>query len=428
MATRVVDYAPLLTTPTPQEVAAYRTQARATGAPWASISVQNIVVAVVIAVFGAVVFVPMLGGIAYFLIDGLRDGSPIAAIFLVLFVGGIGLVGFAIVRVAISGAGHWSRWLRMDRFARANGFTFSPADSDPTYPGAIFSTGDSRKATEHFRTREGRFLDFGNYQYSTGSGKNRTTRTWGFLAFQLDRRLPHMVLDSTANNGLFGGTNLPATFDKNQILSLEGDFDRYFTLYCPKEYERDALYVFTPDLMALLIDTAAPFDVEIVDDWMFVYSATPFPAAQPAVYQRLLSIVDTVGTKTLTHTDRYQDDRAAAPLRREHRGAAGRPAEALRRSRRRHPHRRRGAHLGLELRRRRPVLVRGRLTLREPATRCARTGISRRAGRSRPAHPCGGRPASPPRVARATPTPARAAAPRRPASRSGRDPRRCDCG
>jgi hypothetical protein len=314
MAARVVDYSPLLTTPTPQEVSAYRAQARASGVSWASMSVQNIVVGVVVAVVGAAVFAPMLGGIVFFLLNGLQDGSPIAVIFLLLFVGGLGLVGFAIVRVVISGGGRWGRWLKMDRFARANGFVFSPTDANPAYPGAIFQSGDSRRATEHFRTTEGRFLDFGNYQYSTGSGKNRTTRHWGFLALKLDRRLPHMVLDSKANNGLFGGTNLPATFDKDQILSLEGDFDQYFTLYCPKAYERDALYVFTPDLMALLIDNAAPFDVEIIDDWMFVYSATKFPSAQPAVYQRLLSIVETVGAKTVTQTDHYRDERAAVPF------------------------------------------------------------------------------------------------------------------
>jgi hypothetical protein len=314
MSPRVVDYSPLLTTPTPQEVAAYRTQARATGAPWASVSAQSILVGVIVTVVALAFIVPMVGGMLVFFVNGLRDGSPIAVIFVALFVGVLALVGFAIIRVAISGAGHWSRWLKLDRFARANGLTFSPADPDPAYPGAIFGTGDSRKATEHFRTVEGRFLDFGNYQYSTGSGKNRTTRTWGFLAIQLDRKLPHMVLDSKANNGLFGGTNLPASFDKRQILSLEGDFDQHFTLYCPAEYERDALYVFTPDLMALLIDNAAPFDVEIVDDWMFVYSATPFPSGQPAVYQRLFRIVETVGAKTVTQTDGYRDERVAAPF------------------------------------------------------------------------------------------------------------------
>ncbi len=314
MAARVVDYSPLLTTPAPQEVADYRTQARASGATWANTTVQTIIVIVVVGLIGISVLVPVVGGILVYLLDGIANGSPITIAALLFFVLVIGIFGFSIARVAISGSGKWGRWLRLDRFARANGFTFSPESPNPGYPGAIFQLGDSRKATEHFRTVEGRFLDFGNYQYTTGSGKNRTTRVWGFLAIELDRKLPHMVLDSKANNGLFGGSNLPATFDKDQILSLEGDFDRFFALYCPKEYERDALYVFTPDLMALLIDNAAPFDVEIIDDWMFVYSSSAFPVAQPAVYQRLLRIVETVGAKTLTQTDRYQDDRAAAPF------------------------------------------------------------------------------------------------------------------
>jgi hypothetical protein len=314
MSARVVDYSPLLTTPTPQEVAAYRTEARASGAAWANTTVQTVIVIVVVAIIGLTVFVPVLGGMLLFLLDVLGDGNPIAVAAGVFFVFAIGIVAFAVVRVAVTGSGRWARWLRMDRFARANGFVFSPESPDPGYPGAIFHVGDSRKATEHFRTAEGRFLDFGNYQYTTGSGKNRSTRVWGFLAIELDRKLPHMVLDSKANNGLFGGTNLPAVFDKDQILALEGDFDQYFRLYCPKEYERDALYVFTPDLMALLIDNAAPFDVEIVDAWMFVYSSSAFPSGQPAVYQRLLRIVETVGAKTLTQTDRYQDDRTAAPF------------------------------------------------------------------------------------------------------------------
>ena len=88
-----------------------------------------------------------------------------------------------------------------------------------------------------------------------------------------------MVLDARSNNGLFGGTNLPSQFSKDQILSLEGDFSEYFTLYCPREYERDALYVFTPDLMALLIDQTSTFDVEIVDDWMFPAGAAALAGA-----------------------------------------------------------------------------------------------------------------------------------------------------
>ncbi|MDJ0334770.1 hypothetical protein QMG83_05985 [Salinibacterium sp. G-O1] len=232
---------------------------------------------------------------------------PAVAVGLVILVGAV--IAVVAAKFRASARSRWERWYRLDSFASANGMVFSPRGSAPQYPGAIFSAGHSRQSLDHLRSTSGRFLDYGNYRYVTGSGKNKSTHNWGFLALQLDRSLPHMVLDSRANNGLFGVSNLPAAFRKEQVLSLEGDFNNHFTLYCPQAYERDALYVFTPDLMALLIDNAAPFDVEIVDKWMFVYSAKPFVMLKPAVHQRLLSIVDTVGAKTLTQTDRYSDER-----------------------------------------------------------------------------------------------------------------------
>jgi hypothetical protein len=67
--------------------------------------------------------------------------------------------------------------------------------------------------------------------------------------------------------------------------------------------------VFTPDLMALLIDESASFDVEIVDDWMFVYSVDPFALDEAKTVNRLFQIIDTVGAKTLSQTDRYADER-----------------------------------------------------------------------------------------------------------------------
>jgi hypothetical protein len=228
----------------------------------------------------------------------------------------IALFGFlgAIIYRSQFGSRVWQTRLRLSEFAAANGMVYSPRSGEPNYPGAIFGIGSTRAVTDHVRTSTGRFLDIGNYSYVTGSGKSRQTHTWGFMALQLDRSLPNMMLDSKANNS-FLGTNLPAAFSKDQVLSLEGDFDRYFTLYCPRQYERDALYVFTPDLMALLIDEAAPFDVEIVDTWMFVYSSQLLSAAtKPHVFERMARIADTVGAKTLSQTDRYSDERVGDPL------------------------------------------------------------------------------------------------------------------
>ena len=308
---RTIDYTALLTKPSKEEVAAYRTRATATSRPSASVGAGT----VVLFIAAGSVFFAVIGSVAV-LIFGLvllpsgdaAGGSVIAAVVPLGIILGIAAILIVSARIASRSNG-WELWARLDRFATANGMIFSPRDPNPQYPGAIFNIGDSRRALNHFRSASDRYLDIGNYSYSTGSGKSRSSHSWGFMALHLDRKLPNMVLDSKANNGLFGGTNLPAIFTKDQLLSLEGNFDEFFRLYCPKQYERDALYVFTPDLMALLIDNAAPFDVEIVDDWLFVYSAAPFESADPAVYQRLFRIVDTVGSKALAQTERYTDER-----------------------------------------------------------------------------------------------------------------------
>ncbi|GAB3617907.1 hypothetical protein GCM10027416_24640 [Okibacterium endophyticum] len=204
----------------------------------------------------------------------------------------------------------WERRLRLREFAERNGAVYHGYTDAPGYAGMIFGVGSNRHAHDHLRAAHGRPLDIGNYRYDVKQGKSSRTYQWGFIAMQLDRRLPHMVLDATQNNLLLG-SNLPHYFGKDAVLSLEGDFNRHFTLYCPPRYERDALYVFTPDLMALLIDHTSAFDVEIVDNWMFVYSTAPFDLTQPAVWQRLFAIVNIVGSKAVRQTARYADERVA---------------------------------------------------------------------------------------------------------------------
>lgn len=216
-----------------------------------------------------------------------------------------------IIRIIRREHRHWERWVRMDHFARINGFNFSPSQSDPDYPGAIFSRGVVRAAQDHFDTTSGRFLDIGNFATTESERLGPKTTTWGFLALSLDRVLPQMLLISHDQHGVLDD-RLPITPVQSQALHLEGDFDKYFTLYCPPDYQADALYVFAPDLMALLIDELGILDVEIIDRWMFVYSPTPFDMTSPAVLQRLFRIADTVGAKTLSQTEHYSDAHAAA--------------------------------------------------------------------------------------------------------------------
>lgn len=133
----------------------------------------------------------------------------------------------------------------------------------------------------------------------------------GYLAITLPRRMPHMILDARGNDPRFG-SSLPRPPVLDQHLSLEGDFDSHFRLFVPTGYERDALYVFTPDLMALVIDEAGDFDVELRDDRLFVYSRGGFRLQDPATWARFARIIEVVGAKALDRTDRYADERVGA--------------------------------------------------------------------------------------------------------------------
>ncbi|GAA2754587.1 hypothetical protein [Amnibacterium kyonggiense] len=325
-----LDLAPLRS-PVPRDaVRAYRQEAVARGdAPrgttWLAVAAV-VLIAVVVAGIGAGVV-------------GSNPDSPVGLVFLVV----AALVAASVVRGLLRGS-PWQLWARLDRFARANAMCFVPQRTGSEEIGMIFDRGHTRITSELMRLGDG-WLDgraeTANYRYSitTGSGKNRRTRVyrWAYLVIRLDRHLPQLVLDAVQNDDRvfgIGGSNLPVSFAGSQRLGLEGDFDRFFRLFVPEGYERDALYVLTPDLMALLIDQAgsgAAFDVEIVDDRMYFYAPGNLDFGDPAVWQRLTTIVRTVGTKTLRQTVRYADDRVGdravdvvAPQgRRLRRGGAG---------------------------------------------------------------------------------------------------------
>jgi len=326
----------------PQAIQQWKSAAKAAGHRWAGDGIAQIVILYVLLVPMVLLFavfgVGLVAGGVIALIGG-DVGSALFGGFGIL----LGLLCLGLVALSIWGLTkivpnerRWERWLRLDWFARTNRMTFSPADPEPNYVGAIFRNGGSRQAIDHFRSVDGRFFDVGNFRYVVSNGKNSTTVTWGFLALSLERRLPHMLLDSLQNNS-WASQGIAGLFDRGQVLSLEGDFDRWFTLYCPREYETDALYVFTPDLMALCIDQVAPFDVEIVDDWMFVYSPRAFRMDDPALLDRLFRIIDVVGAKALRQTRRYRDERATSPAGLPAGFAANAVAPPGRRLRRRFP-------------------------------------------------------------------------------------------
>lgn len=291
----------------PRAVGAFTADLKARRAPASAGTIAGTVIGVIALGFAALVGVVVLGGVVTSTLrTGGSTGASIFAVLLVLALGAAAVITFFTVRA------NRIRRYRIGMFAQANGMSYTERIANPPLPGMIFSLGSGRLATDLVRGTQPRFVEFGNYQYTVKHGKSSTTYRWGYIAVKLDVPLPNIVLDALGNNGF--GSNLPASFQRAQRLSLEGDFDRHFTLYCPEGYEQDALYLFTPDIMARFIDHAAQLDVEIVDDWMFLYTRRQASTLDPATWAWLFGVVGALMTK-FDQWARWRDDR----LRAQHR-------------------------------------------------------------------------------------------------------------
>lgn len=221
----------------------------------------------------------------------------------------LGILVIAAIGSRIAIQIQYKKLAKVYKFATANRLWFVQELHDPSYQGVIFSEGYGRMVSTALVFPDG--TEIGNYQYTTGAGKTQEVHYWGYVRIKLARRLPNMVLDAKKNNTFRKFSNLPESFNRGQILSLEGDFDKYFTLYAPKEYETDALYVFTPDVMATLIDAGASYDMEVVDDNLMLYKDGAFKLDSQPELETLLTIISKIGTEIRDQSNYYADDRIA---------------------------------------------------------------------------------------------------------------------
>ncbi len=154
------------------------------------------------------------------------------------------------------------------QFALANGYTYSKIGTGIQGEAGLFQVGESRI---YSHVVSGKFqnhpIAFFNYQYTTGSGKNRSTHQ--FTVFELDygHQLPKVFLRSDKNWLSF----IMPMFDTRKRLKLEGDFDDYFDLFVEKKFEIEALQIFTPDVMHQLMTDWKKMSMESINDKIYIY-------------------------------------------------------------------------------------------------------------------------------------------------------------
>jgi hypothetical protein len=226
-------------------------------------------------------------------------------VFVALLLYAAGLL-FWLYRRTTARRGTPTRHYRLARFAVENGMRYEPGPQS----GAHITPWAERGRlvlTRIMRPLSPRPIEFANYELRSGTAGNQNAQFGGLCAIRLSTRLPHIVLHARTGRALTAA----ATPDRAQRLRLEGDFNDHFTLYCPAEYERDALYLFTPDVMARLIDRVHGFDVEIIDEWLLFVTARDVVTLDPEVWRGLQDATSALSEK-IGRWERWRDDRLPA--------------------------------------------------------------------------------------------------------------------
>src|SRR5215218_9685944 len=133
---RTIDYSALGSPVTKPDVAAYRAELSRTKPDLGMGSwIGVIILSAMVVSFGAI-FLAIIGPA---IASAASSAASVGAAILVL------VVPFLILAALITGivllvrylsATRYERWVRLDRFATANGLVFSPSDPNPQYPGA----------------------------------------------------------------------------------------------------------------------------------------------------------------------------------------------------------------------------------------------------------------------------------------------------
>lgn len=156
----------------------------------------------------------------------------------------------------------------MRQFAVSIGFFYTPSGPTETQ-GKLFSIGHSHRT---YNMLSGTYQSYPvrifTYSFTVGSGKQQHSYTYTVCEATGSTQFPDITLTSK-QNGFLANPHVLSFSDEH--IQLEGDFNKYFTLTVPKNYEQEAYEILTPDVMASLIDKAKKLNFEFVGDKIYVY-------------------------------------------------------------------------------------------------------------------------------------------------------------
>ncbi len=156
----------------------------------------------------------------------------------------------------------------MKCFAFRAGFNYEKTAKINSVEGTLFNNKQlptiSEVVSGLYYNHETRFFIFSTVE---GSGEYRKIKYYSVLEIKFDMMLPDIVLNNKEN---FFGSN-PLIFVNEKKMKLEGDFDKYFDIYAPDEFEIEVLQIFTPEIMQIFINKTKDFNMEIYKNKVYIY-------------------------------------------------------------------------------------------------------------------------------------------------------------
>lgn len=241
--------------------------------------------------------------VALWLLDraGILAQAPILAVFAIAY-GVLGAVGFVWFAVALS------RRARIADFAWTNGWAYADLLQGTRRQGSAFTRARRTMERGVVAGDDPRLPFELGVVHSVGGRDEAATiqRPFAFIELPLPAAVPHIVLRNRRRSiiptlGLGRGA---------ARMELEGDFARTFLLLVPEGYQQDALYIFTPDLMARVLDLGSGAELELVDRFAYVYLPGGTRFDRPDTMRGVLELAEELRRRFAARTAPYRDDAA----------------------------------------------------------------------------------------------------------------------
>ena len=188
-------------------------------------------------------------------------------------------------------------------FAKANNFNFNENGVEINPSGSIFNIGREIKFSDMVTGSYDQWpLLLYIYSYSIGYGKNKHTSTQTVMSIAFNCKLPSFMMQKpTSDSEIFKEfyDEIAKKFGGLQRVSLEGNFDKHFSVWINPGTQDDVLSILTPDVMELLLGLDQ-YEVELTKEGtLYIYSAKDITKKQQL--KDMYSVVQTIIPKIARH-------------------------------------------------------------------------------------------------------------------------------